>query len=93
MTVDVVITIAAGILAAVGLGGILVGAAYAGAPKRFAIFRAGSGSMAAAGIVLLLAGITGHADFGQMSGGLMLLIFGTAVSLPQETPGGTAPTV
>ena len=96
MTIDALITLAAGILAMVGLFGILLAAAAPRLPARQRVFRTGSVAMGLAGVVLLLGGLMGHADMGQMVGGFMLIVFGTAIGLPKtvpdDTPAGTAPT-
>ncbi len=82
MTIGDFVTILAGVLALIGLIGIFGGAWAKRLPQRHRIFRAGSVAMGSAGLVLLVAGLLGHAETGQMLGGLMLLIFGTAISLP-----------
>ena len=96
MTMQLSITIIAGMLALIGLVGILAGAAGQRSLLRARIFRTGSVAMGSAGLVLLLGGLLGAADTGQIFGGLMLLIFGTAVSLPATKGAATpesAPTV
>ena len=82
MTMTSSISILAGVLAAIGLAGIMVGASGQRTSLRARTFRAGSIAMGSAGLVLLFGGLLGVADTGQIFGGLMLLIFGTAVSLP-----------
>ena len=90
MTMTLSISIIAGVLAAIGLAGIMVGASGQRTPWRARTFRTGSIAMGSAGLVLLLGGLLGVADTGQIFGGLMLLIFGTAVSLP-ATKGTVTP--
>ena len=85
MTVQFSITLLAGILSLTGLIGIVAGAAGQRTTLRKRAFRVGSVAMGMAGLVLLLGGLFGVADTGQMFGGVMLLIFGTAVGLPAAT--------
>ena len=82
MTLAHFITVLAGVLALLGLVGIFGGAWATRAPQRHRMFRAGSMAMGTAGLVLLVGGLIGAADTGQLLGGVMLLIFGTAISLP-----------
>lgn len=95
MTINILVTIMAGVLAAIGIGGMLTGAASRREPFRQRSFRVGCVAMGLGGLVLLLAGLAGYGDSGQIFGGLMLLIFGTAVSLPARAgaaAAGQAPT-
>ncbi len=82
MTSATIVTLVAGLLAALGFSGILFGAAVRTSPHRQRIFRFGSIAMAVGGLVLMLGAMIGVSDGSNLFGGLMMLIFGTAVSLP-----------
>lgn len=86
------VTIAIGLLAAIGLAGMLVGAAMGTAPWRHGSFRLGRVAMTGAGVLSLVAGLAGLAPVEQVLGGLMMVLFGTGASLP-DTQRALAPTV
>jgi len=82
MTFGSLITITVGLLAAIGLVGIFGGAVRARQSGGKRSFRIGSIAMTLAGLVLMLASITGVVEGDKIFGGLMMLIFGTSVALP-----------
>jgi len=86
MTLEWYVTFCAGVLATVGLVGIFAGAWLRSAPVGARSFAIGRVAMGLAGLLMLLAWLVGAAEIDQLFGGLMLLIFGTAVSLPVATP-------
>jgi hypothetical protein len=55
-------------------------------------FRVGSVAMTIAGVVLMVASLAGLAATDQIFGGLMMVLFGTGVSLP-AFKGAAAPMV
>ena len=82
MTIAHFMTGLAGVLALLGLVGIFGGAWARRSPHRHASFRAGSVAMGSAGLVLLSGSLVGAVDTGQLFGGVMLILFATAISLP-----------
>jgi hypothetical protein len=82
MSGALLVTITVGLLAALGLAGILVGAALRQPGPRRRSFRVGSVAMTIAGVLLMLASLVGLAGTDQLFGGLMMALFGTGASLP-----------
>lgn len=82
MTLAMIMTVTAGVFAAVGLGGVLIGASHAHSAGGKRSFLIGSMALALAGLVMLVSGMTGLGGSSELFGGLMLLIFGTAITLP-----------
>ena len=85
MSMMFAISLTTGFLALIGLCGILMGATLTSLQARHRIFRIGTVAMTAAGLIMLLGGLIGFADAGMIFGGLMLVIFGTATSLPKDS--------
>ncbi|WP_374139714.1 hypothetical protein [Sphingomonas sp. 32-62-10] len=81
-------------LALVGIIGIIGGASFRNRRAGPRMFRTGSIAMAGAGLVAIIASLIGIVATDQLFGGIMMLIFGTAVSLPKVigTSTGGAPT-
>lgn len=95
LTMDLAFWVAliSALLAAVGLMGIIGGASFAGRPVGPRVFRIGSMAMTAAGIIVLVSSLADLLSADQLFGGVMMIIFGTAVSLPKrvdEARTGTA---
>lgn len=89
------LTVAAGLLAAIGLGAVLIGAslrrgANGGSDRGRGMFRVGTVALTLAGLVLLLGSMIGIDTPSGMFAGLMLVLFGTTVSLPPARTGATA---
>ncbi len=93
MNVAFYVTLVSGLLALIGLVGIISGASMRGrmakggvgrAASGQRVFRTGAAAMTMAGLVGILAGVFGIVGTDQIFGGLMMLIFGTAVSLPKQ---------
>jgi hypothetical protein len=77
-----VVTVFVGLLATVGIGGIIGGAAATAPSVRRRSFTVGSVAMTVAGVALMLSSIAGLKDTNALLGGFMMMIFGTGVSLP-----------
>lgn len=88
MTLSMIITVAAGLFSAIGLGGVLIGASFANRAGGRRSFLIGSAALTLAGLVMLLAGLTGIGGTSELFGGFMLLIFGTTVTLPIRRASG-----
>ncbi len=89
MNIAFYVSLVIGVLALIGLVGIIGGASMRGKSVKGAasgqrIFRVGAVAMTIAGLVGILAGLFGVVGTDQVFGGLMMLIFGTAVSLPKQ---------
>lgn len=88
MTVAMIMTVMAGLLSAIGLGGVLIGAARPGREGSKRIFLIGSMSLTLAGLVMLVSGMIGVGGTSELFGGLMLIIFGTSITLPAHRAAG-----
>jgi hypothetical protein len=86
------VTITIGLFAAIGLAGMLLGAAFVTVPWRHRSFRLGNVAMTGAGALSMVAGLAGLAPVEQVLGGLMMVLFGTGASLP-DTQRALAPVV
>lgn len=76
------VTVVSGILATVGLGGIMSAAALKGPLARQLSLRIGSVAMTAAGLLQIVASLSGYGAPDAAFGGFMMMLFGTGVSLP-----------
>lgn len=83
------VSLLTGTLALVGIVGIIGGASLRERRAGPRLFRIGSIAMGGAGLVSIIASLIGVVGADQLFGGIMMLIFGTAVSLPKAT--GDAP--
>jgi hypothetical protein len=84
MDLAFLVSLAAGMLAAIGLVGIIGGASSRRTAAGRRWFRIGSIAMTIAGLAAMVAGLGGIGGVDQLFGGLMMTIFGTAVSLPKD---------
>ncbi len=93
MTVSMIsfITVAAGILATIGLGGILLAAAASKDPDLSGrCFKVGLHALCLGGLVLLVGSVAGWAGANAMFGGLMMVLFGTDAKLLPANKSRTA---
>lgn len=74
-------TLAAGVLACVGLGGILTAVALKDPCRRKRSFRLGTYGLTLGGLVLMLGSIAGWLGSSEMFGGLLMVVFGTGSAL------------
>ena len=97
MDVAFYVTLVTGVLALIGLVGIIGGAASNGTAGGVRLFRVGAAAMTLAGLAGIIAGLFGIVEASQLFGGLMMLIFGTSVSLPKRGgaigSAGASPTI
>jgi hypothetical protein len=75
------ITVAAGILATIGLGGILLAAASTDPDRGDRRFKVGLHALCLGGLVLLVGSVAGWAGAKAMFGGLMMVLFGADTKL------------
>ena len=87
MSLSYVITLLAGLLAAVGLFGVLGGAAMPAGAGRLRVFRVGAVALTLAGLVECAGSIAGAAGTDALVIGILLLVFGTGVSIGPARPG------
>ena len=80
-------TMAAGLLAMIGLGGVFAGILLKAEPRRRQVFRIGTVGLTLSGLVLLLGSLIGWLGSNEMFGGLLLVVFGTGASLMPLQPG------
>jgi hypothetical protein len=70
------ITVAAGILATIGLGGILLAAAAKDPERSGRCFKVGMNALCLGGLVLLVGSVAGWSGADAMFGGLLMVLFG-----------------
>ncbi len=75
------ITVAAGILATVGLGGILLGAAAKDPDRSGRCAKVGLHALCLGGLVLLVGSVAGWSGADAMFCGLMMVLFGADAKL------------
>ncbi len=83
MTISMIsfITVAAGVLATIGLGGILLAAAAKDPDRRDRRFKVGLSALCLGGLVLLVGSVAGWSGADAMFGGLMMVLFGADAKL------------
>ena len=80
MSLSYLITLLGGLLAAVGLLGVLGGAAMPAGAGRLRVFRVGAVALTLAGLVELAGSLAGVGGSDSLVIGMMLRVFGTGVS-------------
>lgn len=81
MTDSYFITLFAGISAAIGAGGVLMGAVSQDDQRRLRLHRIGTCGLTLCGAVLMLGAIVGWQGTDAMVWGLLLIVFGTGTQL------------
>jgi hypothetical protein len=76
------VTLAAGVLASVGMGGLVMAAASKDAGRRTRSLRVGAGGLTVAGLVVMVGGVAGWIAPSEVYGGILMVLFGTGLRLP-----------
>ncbi len=80
--------LATGVLASIGIGGIIMAVVFRDAGRRQLSFRVGAIGLTLGGLVLMLGAVAGGLESKAVFGGLLMVLFGTGSNLlPPNTPG------
>ena len=76
MSMTAIVTLAAGILGTIGLGGILCAGSTSDEARREWLFRLGAGGLTIGGLVLMVGSLLDWQGSDAMFLGLMMVVFG-----------------